>query len=191
MDLAAAKAALRKEALARREGISENEARAFAGRLAALGAQLVAERRPASISAFWSIGAEPSTFPLLEALQQRNVATALPIIEGRGKPLTFRLWKKGEPLAEAKWGIKEPVGDAQEVFPDLLFVPLAAFDRSGNRLGYGAGFYDRTIARLRRMKPITTIGVAFAIQEVASVPTDETDEKLNFVLTDREWIVCK
>ena len=191
MDLAAAKAALRKEALARREGISEDEAQAFAERLATEGARFVAERKPQSVSAFWSIGAEPSTFPLLETLQRQNVPTALPIIEGRGKPLTFRLWKQGEPLAEAKWGIKEPLPQAQEVFPDLLFVPLAAFDRRGNRLGYGAGFYDRTLARLRAMKPITTIGIAFAIQELLSVPTHEADEKLDFVLTDREWIICK
>jgi 5-formyltetrahydrofolate cyclo-ligase len=191
MDLAAAKAALRKEALARREGVSQDEAQAFAERLATIGARLVAERKPASVSAFWSIGAEPSTFPLLEALQRQNVPTALPVIEGRGKPLTFRLWQKGEPLAEAKWGIKEPLPQAEEVFPDLLFMPLAAFDKSGNRLGYGAGFYDRTLARLKSMKPITTIGIAFAIQEVARVPTGETDEKLDFVLTDRDWIICK
>jgi 5-formyltetrahydrofolate cyclo-ligase len=191
MDLAAAKAALRKDVLARRERISEDEARAFAKRLAMLGAHFVAEQKPASVSAFWSIGTEPSTFPLLESLQRQNVPTALPIIEGRGKPLTFRLWQKGEPLAEAKWGIREPLAQAQEVFPDLLFVPLAAFDRSGNRLGYGAGFYDRTLTRLKSMKPITTVGIAFAIQEVPRVPADETDEKLDFVLTDREWIICK
>ncbi len=103
-------------------------------------------------------------------------------------PLTFRLWKEGDPLAEAKWGIKEPLPSAPEVFPDLLFVPLAAYDRSGNRLGYGAGFYDRTLSRLRAMKKIIAVGVAYHVQEMHEIPTDATDEKLDFILTDQEWI---
>ncbi len=117
------------------------------------------------------------------------MATALPVMLGFGKPLSFRLWKKGEPLGEAKWGIKEPL-PAPEVFPDLLFMPLVGFDRTGNRLGYGAGFYDRTLARLRAMKPIITVGVAYAIQELPAIPSESYDQKLDYVLTDRAWIVC-
>ncbi len=75
--------------------------------------------------------------------------------------------------------------------PDLLFVPLAAYDRSGNRLGYGAGYYDRTLAKLRAAKAITAVGVAYDIQEMQAIPTDATDEKLDYVLTDHEWIICK
>jgi 5-formyltetrahydrofolate cyclo-ligase len=190
MDLAAAKAALRKEALARRERITGSEARAFALRLATLGERLAAEHKPDVVSAFWSIGAEPSTTLLLATLAVEGVATALPVIEKRGMPLTFRLWKEGDPLAEAKWGIKEPLPSAPEVFPDLLFVPLAAYDRSGNRLGYGAGFYDRTLARLRAMKKITAVGVAYHVQEMHEIPTGATDERLDFILTDQEWISC-
>lgn len=190
-DIPSAKAALRKESLARRELITPDESRAFGERLAQIGASLAAERQVRTASAFASIGAEPPTAPLLAALAKLGVGTALPVMQGRGKPLIFRLWAEGEPLNEVKWGIKEPLPEALEVFPDLLFVPLAAYDRAGNRLGYGAGFYDRTIARLRAMKPITTVGVAFGIQETQTVPTDATDEKLDYVLTDRDWIICK
>lgn len=190
-DISSAKAALRKESLARRELITPDESRAFGERLAQIGASLASERQVRTASAFASIGSEPPTAPLLAALAKLGVGTALPVMQGRGKPLLFRLWAEGEPLNEVKWGIKEPLPEAPEVFPDLLFVPLAAYDRTGNRLGYGAGFYDRTIARLRAMKPITTVGVAFGIQETQTVPTHETDEKLDYVLTDRDWIICK
>ena len=77
-----------------------------------------------------------------------------------GTPLTFRLWRPGEPTLKGKMAIEEPLATAPGVMPDLLFVPLAAFDRSGHRLGYGAGFYDRTLARLRAKKPICAVGVA-------------------------------
>ncbi|HEY1736466.1 MAG TPA: 5-formyltetrahydrofolate cyclo-ligase [Methylovirgula sp.] len=191
MDLAAAKAAVRQEALARRERITDGDVRAFALRLATIGVRLVEEYRPDIVSAFSSIGAEPWTTLLLATLAEQGVATALPVIEKRGMPLTFRLWKEGDPVVEAKWGIKEPLPSAPEVFPDLLFVPLAAYDRKGNRIGYGAGFYDRTLARLRAMKKITAVGVAYHVQEMPEVPTDATDEKLDFILTDQEWIACR
>lgn len=191
MDPIAAKASLRKDALTRRGLITETESRAFARRLAAIGAGYAAEKRAAVVSAFWSIGDEPATMPLLENLARQGRITALPVMQGRGKPLIFRPWQKGAPLAEAKWGIKEPLPEAGEVFPDLLFVPLAAYDRSGNRLGYGAGYYDRTLARLRAMKNITAVGVAYDIQEMPAIPTDAHDQKLDYVLTDHEWIVCK
>ncbi|MGO9134888.1 MAG: 5-formyltetrahydrofolate cyclo-ligase [Methylovirgula sp.] len=191
MDPIAAKAALRKEALARRELITRIEYRAFAERLARIGAGIVAEKRASVASVFWSIGTEPSIFALIENLARQGVATALPVMQGRGEPLLFRLWKKGEPLNEVKWGIKEPLPEAEEVLPDLLFVPLAAYDRSGNRLGYGAGFYDRTLAKLRATKKVTAVGVAYDIQEMQAIPTDAYDEKLDYVLTDHEWIICK
>ena len=89
------------------------------------------------------------------------------------------------------WGIREPKPEAPEVEPDILLVPLLAFDRAGNRIGYGAGYYDMTIARLRARKPITAIGIAFAIQEVPAVPATERDERLDLVLTENEVIEIK
>ncbi|HEY5226261.1 MAG TPA: 5-formyltetrahydrofolate cyclo-ligase [Methylovirgula sp.] len=191
MDSVSAKAALRKEVIARRSLITAIEQQAFAQRLATVGADFAAEKRASVAAVFWSIGDEPPTFPLLQNLARQGIATALPVIQGRGLPLAMRLWKEAEPLAEGQWGIKEPLPEAQEVFPDLLFVPLAAYDRAGNRLGYGAGYYDRTLARLRAMKPIITVGVAYGIQETQTIPVDATDEPLDYVLTDREWIICR
>ncbi len=189
MDVTSAKADLRRQALARRTSVGEDEARTFARRLAVIGAAFAAEKAAKIVSAYWSINDEASTFLLLDKLGAQGIATALPVMQGRGAPLCFRLWKKGAPLGEAKWGIKEPL-PAPEVFPDLLFVPLLAFDRAGRRLGYGAGFYDRTLKRLRTIQPITAVGIGYATQELPAVPSESYDEKLDFVLTEREWIVC-
>ncbi|MGH6851558.1 MAG: 5-formyltetrahydrofolate cyclo-ligase [Methylocella sp.] len=87
--------------------------------------------------------------------------------------------------------IKEPLPDAPEATPDLLFVPLAAFDRAGHRIGYGAGFYDRSLAGLRAKKPVRAVGVAYASQEYEEVPHQEHDEGLDYVLTERELIECR
>jgi 5-formyltetrahydrofolate cyclo-ligase len=165
------------------------ETQAFGVRLAARGAAFAAERGAKLVSAFWAINDEVPTLPLLERLASAGIATALPVMCGFGKPLEFRQWAPGAPLAEAKWGIMEPVA-APEIFPDLVFVPLLAFDRRGNRLGYGAGFYDRTLARLRARQSILAVGVAFAVQEFPAIPAEPYDEKLDYVLTDRDWIVC-
>ena len=110
------------------------------------------------------------------------------MVVGRGHPLTMRAWAFGQALGSGQWGIREPKPEAPEVFPDILLVPLAAFDRDGYRLGYGAGYYDMTIARLRAMKQVVAIGIAFAAQEVAAVPKTPRDEKLDLVLTEREII---
>jgi 5-formyltetrahydrofolate cyclo-ligase len=100
----------------------------------------------------------------------------------------MRAWRFGEPLVSGQWGLREPAADVPEVLPDILLVPLAAFDRAGQRIGYGAGYYDMTIARLRARKPVIAIGVAFAIQEVPRVPADERDARLDLVLTESEAI---
>jgi 5-formyltetrahydrofolate cyclo-ligase len=190
MDAISTKAALRREILARRELVAEDDARAFARRLADVGAAFAAARAAKIVAAYWSINDEASTFLLLDKLADDDVATALPVMQGRGAPLSFRLWKKGELLGEVKWGIKEPL-PGPEVFPYLLFVPLLGFDRAGNRLGYGAGFYDRTLARLRAMQPVIAVGVAYAVQETPAIPREAYDQKLDYVLTDRELIVCR
>ncbi len=87
--------------------------------------------------------------------------------------------------------IEEPLPAAPEAAPDLLFVPLAAFDRTGHRIGYGAGFYDRTLAELRAKKPICAVGVAYSSQEFPKIPHEEHDESLDYVLTERELIGCR
>jgi 5-formyltetrahydrofolate cyclo-ligase len=116
---------------------------------------------------------------------------ALPAVAGRGKPLTMRAFAFGQRLVADTWGIREPAPDAPEVFPDILLVPLLAFDRSGQRIGYGAGYYDLTIAHLRARKTVTACGLGLAVQEIASVPTTARDARLDLVLTEREVIDCR
>jgi 5-formyltetrahydrofolate cyclo-ligase len=182
---------LRAQALTRRGLVTAGEAKAFAKRLAEIGAGLAAEHRAEIVSGFWPIKDEPSTLLLLEALSKRGIVTALPETPARGLPLIFRAWQPGEPLVEAKMKIMEPPPEAKEVLPDLLFVPLAAFDRKGHRLGYGAGFYDRSLAKLRAIKPILAIGVAFEVQELLDLPQEPHDEPLDYVLTERSLIHCR
>ncbi|HEX3496269.1 MAG TPA: 5-formyltetrahydrofolate cyclo-ligase, partial [Methylocella sp.] len=178
-------------ALARRGEMSIEGAVAYAAHLAAEGLALVMRLRPGIVAAYFPLAGEPSTLPLLENLANAGVKTALPFTGRRGTPLVFRLWRPGEPTLQGKMAIEEPLGAAPEVAPDLLFVPLAAFDRAGHRIGYGAGFYDRTLAVLRAKKTICAVGVAYTSQEFPEVPHDEHDESLDYVLTERELISCR
>jgi 5-formyltetrahydrofolate cyclo-ligase len=131
---------------------------------------------------------EINPVPLMRKLADAGANLALPAIAGRDKPLVIRAWNFGEPLTSGQWGIREPMHEAPEVAPDILIVPLVAFDRSGHRIGYGAGYFDLTINALRGKKPVTAVGIAFAIQEIPSVPATERDARLDLVLTERETI---
>ena len=106
----------------------------------------------------------------MKALAAAGATLALPVIAGRGRPLIMRAWSFGEPLATVQWGIREPLAAALEVAPDIVLTPLLTFDRAGHRVGYGAGYYDMTIAALRARKPVVAVGLAYAAQEVAAVP---------------------
>jgi 5-formyltetrahydrofolate cyclo-ligase len=185
--IAAAKAKLRQETLARRESLLVAARVAAAETVAARGLP-IAVPVGAVVSGYSPLKSEISPVPLLRRLADAGAKLALPVVQGRGKPLIMRAWAFGEALASGQWGIREPKPEAPEVFPDILIVPLVAFDRAGYRLGYGAGYYDMTIARLRAMKPIVAIGIAFAAQEVADMPKTPRDEKLDFMLTEREVI---
>jgi 5-formyltetrahydrofolate cyclo-ligase len=100
----------------------------------------------------------------------------------------MRAWEFGAALDRGQWGIREPKAEAEEVEPDILLVPLLAFDRGGHRIGYGAGYYDMTINGLRALKPLTAVGIAYAAQEVPKIPTTPRDARLDLVLTEREVI---
>ena len=143
------------------------------------------------VSAFHPIREEPDTLPLLGALVANGYTTALPVVFGRGTHLTFRLWRPGEPMLAAAMGIREPLDSALSVEPDLLFLPLACFDREGHRIGYGAGYYDRTLALLRSIKPIHAVGVAYGVCEVAAVPYEAHDQSLDVVVTEHETIFVR
>jgi 5-formyltetrahydrofolate cyclo-ligase len=178
---------LRQDAVARRGAIPADVRQAAAAAIAAR--QFPLAIGPGTIvSGFMPLKSEINPLPLLQKLGEDGVTLALPAIAGRGKPLIMRAWQFGAPLDRGQWGIREPKPEAPEVDPDILLVPLLAFDRAGHRIGYGAGYYDMTIARLRAIKPVTAIGIAFAAQEIDAVPATPRDARLDLVLTEREAI---
>jgi 5-formyltetrahydrofolate cyclo-ligase len=181
------KSILRRDALARRDALPA-AARAAAAQTIAGRPFPIPVPRGAIVSGYSPMKSELNPVPLMRKLAELGVQLALPVVAGRGRPLIMRAWSFGEELASGVWGIREPKADAPEVFPDILLVPLAAFDRAGHRIGYGAGYYDRTIARLRAMKPVTAVGLAFAAQEINRVPATAFDARLDLVLTEREVI---
>jgi 5-formyltetrahydrofolate cyclo-ligase len=140
------------------------------------------------VSGFMPLKSEINPLPLLKKLADAGAKLALPAIAGRGKPLTMRAYAFGDEFARGQWGIREPKPEQPEVFPDVLIVPLACFDRAGHRIGYGAGYYDMTIHRLRTMKKVVAVGIAFAAQEIARVPATDRDERLDLVLTEKDVI---
>jgi 5-formyltetrahydrofolate cyclo-ligase len=181
------KKAIRREAAARRDALPAAE-RAKAAETIAARPFPIAIKPGAIVSGFSSLKSEINPVPLMRKLADRGAQLALPVVAGKGKPLVMRAWSFGEPLDSGVWGIREPKADAPELAPDILIVPLLAFDRTGNRIGYGAGYYDMTIAKLRAMKPVVAIGVAYAAQEIAEVPVTPRDARLDLVLTEREII---
>jgi len=188
VDIVDKKSALRREAAARRDALSAEIRKAAAEAIAARAFPLAIG--PGTIvSGFMPLQTEIDPLPLMKTLAEAGATLALPKIAGRGLPLIMRAWSWGAPLDPGQWGIREPKADAPEVEPDILLVPLLAFDRAGHRIGYGAGYYDMTIARLRSRKSITAVGVAFAAQEVPMVPATERDARLDLVLTESEAIV--
>ena len=181
------KAELRVAAQARRDALPADAREAAAETIGARKFPLAIA--PGTIvSAFMPLKSEINPLPLLQKLAEAGARLALPTIAGRGKPLNMRAWEFGAPLDRGQWGIREPKPEAPEVEPDILLVPLLAFDRAGYRIGYGGGYYDMTIHRLRALKPVTTVGVAFAAQEVPKIPTTPRDERLDLVLTERAVI---
>jgi 5-formyltetrahydrofolate cyclo-ligase len=184
------KAAARAAAKARRSLAHAAEGATAGPALARADLAVVAPHWPCTVSAFLAIGEEIDTLPLIERAVAAGCAIGLPVIERKGAPLLFRRWAPGEPLAEKAWGIREPLPAAALVEPDLLLVPLLAFDAAGFRLGYGGGYYDRTLARLRSMKRVVAVGVAYDVQRVDVVPRDRYDEPLDWVLTPTGLVRC-
>jgi len=185
--LSVEKAQLRRAAQARRDALPVDWRKAAAEAIAARDFPLTIA--PGTIvSGFMPLKSEINPLPLMRRLADAGARLALPAVAGRGKPLIMRSWQWGEPLTAGVWDIREPTPKAPEVEPDILLVPLLAFDRSGHRIGYGAGYYDLTIAQLRAKKPIAAVGLAFAVQELSRVPTAAFDAPLDLVLTEKDTI---
>jgi len=181
------KSRLRAEAMTRRDALSADQRQAAAEAIAARQFPLPI-RTGTIVSAFMPLKSEINPLPLLRKLAGEGARLALPVVAGRGQPLVMREWTWGEPLAAGVWGIREPLAQAPAVDPDIVLAPLLAFDRARHRLGYGGGYYDLTIAQLRGRKTIVAVGLAFAVQEVFTVPVTPRDAPLDLVLTEREVI---
>jgi 5-formyltetrahydrofolate cyclo-ligase len=179
------KAMLRAAALARRDALSGGQRMAAAQAIARRG--LPIEIMPGTVVAGYSpIRSEIDPAPLMQEFAARGMRLALPVIAARDAPLGFRRWTANDKLLRGPLGILEPSPDAAEIVPDIILVPLAAFDRSGHRIGYGAGHYDRTLARLRDSQKIVAIGLAFAVQEIETIPALPHDVALDYVLTETQ-----
>ena len=135
------------------------------------------------LSGFSAIGEEIDPLPLMLRMREQGFALALPAMKGKAKPLGFHAWQPGDEMAEKMWGIREPLPTAPVAAPDVGLVALLAFDARGYRLGYGGGFFDRTLAAARAHRPIIAIGLAYDEQEVPAVPHLDYDERLDWVLT--------
>jgi 5-formyltetrahydrofolate cyclo-ligase len=140
------------------------------------------------VSGYWPIGDEANAMNLLRALGKRGFEMALPVVPAREQPLTFRRWRADDPMDIGPFGISEPRDAAPVLSPDLILAPLLAYDRAGGRLGYGGGYYDRTIVELRKEKPVIVVGIAYAAQEYDTVPCGNTDVPLDWIVTETDAI---
>lgn len=183
---AESKDAIRREAFARRDALERDwrkgAARAIAERALALSE--LKDRQP--IGGYWPIRSEVDPRPLMRGLLRRGQDVALSQI--LHPHLSWRLWRPGDVLVKGGFGVREPGPDAPECFPTALLVPLAAFDRSGGRVGYGKGHFDRAIAELSKMHPVLTVGLAFGAQEIERAPVEDHDRRLDIIVTEAEAI---
>lgn len=189
MPAADRKAALRRACLARRDGLPP-AVRAAASHAIAANALLLPQLGHGSaegaVAGYWPIRSEVDPRPLMTVLASRGTALCLPVV---AEPtLRFRAYAPGDPLHDAGFGTRGPSPEALEVSPRVLLVPCVAFDRDGGRLGYGAGHYDRALARLAAHGPVIAIALAFAAQEVEQVPAEAHDRPLDAIVTEREWV---
>jgi 5-formyltetrahydrofolate cyclo-ligase len=188
------KSSLRARMRTWRDGLDSAGKVAAAAAIAELGGLLVSELRGATqqgvVSGFASMPEELNVWPLLRRLHGAGVPLALPVVEGKGKPLVFRAWTPGDAMNRGVWGIPQPKPEQAVVEPDILLVPLLAFDAQGRRLGYGGGFYDRTLARLRARKRIVAVGLAYDEQRIDAVPHLDYDQHLDWVLTPSGSMRC-
>jgi 5-formyltetrahydrofolate cyclo-ligase len=177
---------LRRNASQRRRLLAAAEAPALAGEKAA--ERIMAEAgipAGAIVSAYWPMGDELDPRPLIRRLHRAGHVIGLPVVVAKGQPLAFRHWTPETRFVPGGFKTEVPEPGAPEVVPSLLIVPLLAFDGAGYRLGYGGGFYDRTLAKLRALAPVQAIGFAYADQGVALVPHADYDQPLDAIATER------
>ncbi len=178
---------LRAAALAARDALSDEARSAAAQAIAARGHPFALEPGQV-VSGYAPIRNELDPVPLMRVLAAKGARLALPVILARGHSLSFRAWSPGDRLTLGSLGIPEPSPVAAELVPDVMLVPLAAFDRTGHRIGYGGGYYDYTFSHLRKSHHLIGVGLGFAVQETEAIPALAHDAALDYVLTERETL---
>lgn len=180
----ALKAETRKNAARLRETAQAADLYASA-RIAEYAKRLVQHFHPRIVAGYWAIKTELDVIPLLAALGEvSDIRLCLPVTGPAETPLVFHHWHPGEPLDTGPYQTRQPFASTQPVIPDLMLVPLLAFDKNFNRLGYGGGFYDRTLASFARTgDKVAAIGVGFDVQEMENLPLGPFDRPLDGVLT--------
>jgi 5-formyltetrahydrofolate cyclo-ligase len=190
-DIRSQKRALRAALIARRAALDAPLRAAAGAAFAQIGLTFLGPTPHGTIvSAFAPLPDEARLWPLLRRLAREPYRLALPVMRGKGSALMFRAWTPGDTLEHRVWGIAEPTADKPELDPDILLVPLLAFDALGWRLGYGGGYYDRTLRALRARKSITAVGVGYDQQAVDAVPHLDYDERLDWVLRPSGPLKC-
>ncbi len=183
-DIPAAKALLRAHAVAVRREAEARLGAAAAGRRLALHAEALAVPACSVVAGYWPMGDEIDPRPLMRFLAESGCRLALPVVAAPGRALDFLAWRDGDALVPGPYGTRHPHAASASVVPTVLLVPLLAFDRAGFRLGYGGGYYDRTLDSLAARSQVRSIGLAYAAQEVARVPHDRHDQRLDAVATE-------
>lgn len=185
-----AKTALRKRALLAARASAAAYGDAAGDRVAKAFVSQIALPPESVVSGYAPLKSEIDPMPLLKRLAERGHVVTLPFIEGQDRPLSFKRWRPGEPLVAGQFGARAPRAQADTLDPDILIVPLVAFDSDGYRLGRGGGFYDRTIAELKAKKPVQTVGLAFSSQLILKVPRESHDERLDWIVTEEGALAC-
>jgi len=163
-------------------------ARGAALRLTQWAEELHAMAGGGAVAGYYPKGSEIDILPLMDRLRRLGNPIALPVMTGPERPMEFRLWLPERDLHSGPFGIKEPGSDADVVRPSLVLAPMLAFDRQGRRLGYGGGYYDRTLDSLIGEPQVLVVGVAYAAQEIAHVPHEAHDHVMSIVITETELI---
>ncbi len=188
------KTALRNELRARRRQLSESDRLSLDASINQFLAKYIAEHRPATIAAFWPFDGEPNLLPTLAATDQHGTQIALPVIKQSpsGPSLVFAQWTSATVMEKNHYGIPEPCGSPEILLfnIDLLLLPLVGWDESGNRLGMGAGFYDRALTPLNQCEVPVRTGVAYQLQRVPKIPDEPWDIRLHMLLSETGWFTC-
>lgn len=188
MNSPADKAVLRAHLLGLRRQASEAQPQAGAALAEAFPDAWVPETADC-IAGYWPLAGEMDPRPLMARLAACGHSICLPVVIGDGEPLVFRAWQTGDQLERKGFGVMEPHARQSDCQPSLLLVPLLGCDRRGNRLGFGKGYYDYTLAALRATQPVRAVGLAFDCQVVADLPVQSHDQPLDALVTESRFVV--